>query len=97
MVGLNLSKGQNLRYTVTIPSGANYGETIIVNGSGNADLYVRYGSAPTLKRFDCRPYLAGNDERCILSNPKPGTYYILVHGRTNVSGLTLRALWLPEK
>lgn len=81
-------------YTVTIPSGASYSEVLTVNGNGNADLYVKYGSAPTMKSFDCRPLLAGNHELCAASNPKPGTYYILVHGTKAVSGLTLRALWL---
>jgi hypothetical protein len=30
-----------------------------MTGSGDPDLYVRFGSAPTLTAFDCRPYLAG--------------------------------------
>jgi len=66
-----------------------------VNGTGNADLYVKYGSAPTLTSYDCRSYKAGNNELCTWSNPKPGTYYVLVHARAAVTGLTIRAQWLP--
>lgn len=29
------------------------------------------------------------------SSPKAGTYYILVHARAAVTGLTIRAQWLP--
>ena len=94
VVGLTLTKGQDLMYTVTIPKGATYGEVGLFNGTGNADLYVKYGSAPTMSSYDCRPHLPRNHELCTMSRPQPGTYYIMVHGSSPVSGLTLRALWV---
>ncbi|WP_017460295.1 PPC domain-containing protein [Dyella ginsengisoli] len=95
MTGLNIAKGQNLQFTMVIPSGVTYAEVLTVNGTGNADLYVKYGSAPTLKKFDCRSAHTGNHELCTWSSPKAGTYYILVRARAKVTGLTIRAQWLP--
>ena len=34
----------------------------MAGGSGDADLYVRYGSQPTTSSYTCRPYLNGNNE-----------------------------------
>ncbi len=93
--GLNISAGGDLRYTVTIPSGINYSEVMTASGTGNADLYVKYGSAPTLTSYDCRSNHAGNNELCTASNPPSGTYYVLVHARTKVTGMLIRAQWIP--
>jgi hypothetical protein len=66
--------------------------TISVSGfSGNADLYVRQGSQPTLSSYTCRPYLgSGRAETCQISVPVRGTYYILLNGRTSYTNATLR-------
>jgi len=55
---------------------------------GNADLYVRYGQAPTLAQFDARSTnVAGNDEVVLdaASNPalRTGTYYLGIYAVTN--------------
>jgi hypothetical protein len=61
----------------------------ISGGTGDADLYVRYGSAPTTKAFDCRPYLAGNTEVCEFSPAADGDYYVMIRGYSAYSGVTL--------
>ncbi len=43
--------------------------TAVLSGTGDADLYVRFGSQPTATRFNCRPYLDGSAETCSLSVP----------------------------
>ncbi|MEE7566550.1 peptidase S8, partial [Xanthomonas sp. Kuri4-3] len=60
-------------------------------GSGDADLYVRAGSAPTDAAYACRPYLSGNAETCTLNAPAAGTYYIRVKAYSSFSGVTLSA------
>ncbi|MCE9668087.1 M4 family metallopeptidase [Myxococcus stipitatus] len=57
--------------------------------SGDADLYVRRGAAPTLTTFDCAPRLQGNSETCTINNPAEGEYYVMVHGYVGYSVLTL--------
>lgn len=43
--------------------------TVRMTGSGDPDLYVRFGAQPTLSAFDCRPYLTGASETCTLQVP----------------------------
>ncbi|MCU0697609.1 MAG: protein-glutamine glutaminase family protein [Myxococcaceae bacterium] len=60
-------------------------------GSGDADLYVRFGAAPTLTTYDARPWLADSNETVSGTSPRPGTYFVLVHAYGAYSGATLTA------
>jgi hypothetical protein len=52
-----------------------------LSGSGDADLYVRFGSRPTLTSYDCRPYKNNSVESCSLRVPASATaVYIDVRG-----------------
>ncbi|EIM00042.1 MULTISPECIES: M4 family metallopeptidase [Rhodanobacter] len=91
VTGLAGSASQELSYTVTVPAGSNL--TIATSGgTGDADLYVKKGLAPTTTSYDCRPYLTGNNETCSFSAAS-GTYYIKVRGYTAFSGVSLKATW----
>jgi len=61
----------------------------IYGGTGDADLYVKKGSAPSTSSYDCRPYTSGNTETCDMSSFGVGTYYIMVFGYRAVTGLNL--------
>jgi hypothetical protein len=50
------------------------------NPGGDADLYVRVGSAPTAAAYDCRPYLDGSDERCEVNLTQEGRIFVMVQG-----------------
>ena len=78
-------------WTVNVPAGAGTLVIALSGGTGDADLYVRRGSAPTTSTYDCRPYLTGNTESCSFASPQAGTYHVLVRGYTSFSGATLRA------
>jgi Zn-dependent metalloprotease len=73
--------------TVTVTIAPN-----IAGSTGDADLYVKFGAAPTTAVFDCRPYLAGSSERCTLTNPSAGTYYIMLNGFSAYTGVDLTAM-----
>ncbi len=47
---------------------------------GDADLYVRLGTAPTTATYDCRPYADGSDEECIVNVTTASTIFIQVRG-----------------
>ncbi len=57
-------------------------------GAGDADLYVRFGAAPTTATYDCRPYANGNNESCAGTNDN-GTYYVMMNGYSAFSGVSL--------
>jgi len=59
----------------------------ISGGSGDADLYVKLGSAPTTSSYDCRPYKSGNDETCDMSGT--GTWHVMVRAYSSYSNVSL--------
>jgi xanthomonalisin len=91
--GLSAAKNGQLSYTVAVPSGAKNLKVAISGGSGDADLYLKFGSAPTTSSYDCRPYVTGNTESCSVASPQAGTYYVLLNGYAAFSGVTLKATW----
>ncbi len=53
----------------------------VLSGTGDADLYVRFGAAPTASSYTCRPYLGTTAEECNLTVPTTTTSaYITVTG-----------------
>ncbi|NQZ07427.1 MAG: endonuclease, partial [Algicola sp.] len=88
---LTASSGNKLNYTIDIPSGSSNLVFSISGGSGDADLYTSFGSAPTTSSYDCRPYLSGNSETCTVSTPETGIYYIMLNAYSTFSGMSLTA------
>ena len=76
-------------WTITVPAGATNLNIAIAGGSGDADLYLRFGAQPTTSTYDCRPYLSGNNETCTIAAPQAGTYHVMVRGYSAFSGVTL--------
>ena len=93
----NLSAARNswLRYTVEVPAGMSTLTVNIAGGSGDADLYLRFGSQPSTSSYTCRPYLNGNTESCTINNPQAGTWHIGIRAYRAFSGVNLNADWSP--
>ena len=91
------AQGSERFFSIELPSGATDLEISISGGSGDADLYVRFGSLPTLELFDCRPYLVGNNESCTFAAPDEGTYFVMLHGFEAYAGVTLLASFTPPQ
>jgi serine protease len=88
----NLSGAAGAQQNFSIAVGA--GQTVTVQisgGTGDADLYTRFGAAPTLSTFDCRPFITGNNETCTATPATAGTMFIMLNGFTAYSGVTLVA------
>ncbi len=92
VMGLAAAKNQDLSYTVTVPAGTSSLTITTSGGSGDSDMYVKLGSAPTTSSYGCRPYKTGNAETCTFSAPS-GTYYIKLHAYAAFSGVSLKAAW----
>lgn len=60
-----------------------------MTGSGDADLYVRVGSAPTKTLYDCRPYKYGSKESCAVEITTPAPVHVMVRGWAASSQVTL--------
>ena len=91
VTGVSGAAGADNDYFITVPTGASNLVMSISGGTGDADLYTKFGSAPTTSSYDCRPYKAGNSESCSVAAPQAGKYYIKVHGYSAYSGVTVKA------
>jgi pseudolysin/vibriolysin len=91
VTGVSGASGADNDFFITVPSGASNLVMSISGGSGDADLYTKFGSAPTTSSYDCRPYKSGNSESCSVASPAAGKYYIKVHGYSSYSGVTVKA------
>ena len=85
------ASGSQTYYYINVPSGTSELSVVMSGGSGDADLYVRSGSKPTLSTYACRPYKSGNNETCTFSSPAAGTWWIMLHGYSSYSGASLVA------
>ena len=84
-----VAKGEELHMTTAVVPAGTY--TFEMTGTGDADLYVRIGDAPTSDDYDCRPYLEGSVETCRLELAAPGVLHVMVQGWAASSDWSLQA------
>ena len=90
VTGLSGATNNDKNYTMAVPAGASNLKFVLSGGTGDADLYVKFGSAPTTASYDCRSWASGNNETCNITNAQAGTYYVLVHAYATYSGASLK-------
>jgi serine protease len=93
--GISGAQGAQLGFSMAVPAGATDISFAMSGGTGDADMYVRFGSMPTTSTYDCRPYLNGNNENCA-GTSNNGTYYVLVNGYSAFSGVSLEGNFTDE-
>lgn len=89
VTGISGATGSSQVWTLAVPAGQGSLSFTITGGTGDADMYVQAGSAPTTTTYACRPYLSGNAETCTFTPPAAGTYYVTLQGYAAFSGVTL--------
>jgi hypothetical protein len=77
-------------YTLVVPAGRSTLTFATSGGTGDGDLYVRFGATPTNIAYDCRPYKNGNVETCTFNSPQAGTWYVRVKAYSSYSGISLK-------
>ena len=81
-------------WSLAVPAGQSSLSFSISGGTGDADLYVQHGIKPTLTSYSCRPYLNGNTETCVFSNPVAGTWWAMLNGYTAYAGAILKGRYV---
>ena len=90
--GINVALKESKTFTFNVPTGAKNVNVTMGAGTGDPDLYVRFGEAATDNVYDCRPYTGGNtDETCDSSKltQSGGLYYVTVKGYSASDNVTL--------
>ena len=89
--GIDVDAGEDLYYFIDVPEDATTLNVTMAGGTGDSDLYVRFGELPTDADYDCRPYLYGNDEACDFEAPAAGQWFIRINGYDPSAGISLTA------
>jgi hypothetical protein len=89
--GLNesgtIKKGASKKFATPVLAAGTY--SFDMTGTGDADLYVRIGSAPTTTTYDCRPYKTGSNESCTVQLAQPAPINVMVRGYATSSNFSL--------
>ncbi len=93
--GLSANRGEDIVFTMEVPAGATDIQFASTGGSGDADLYVKFGSAPTDSSYDCRPYKNGNSETCT-GTQTGGTYHVRLKAYSAFSGVSLTGSYTDD-
>ncbi|MFS8063587.1 MAG: proprotein convertase P-domain-containing protein, partial [Luteimonas sp.] len=87
--GIAGAAGSDQLFTLDVPAGATGLKFVTSGGTGDADLYVKFGSAPTTTSYTCKSEGGTTAETCSIATAQAGKYYVLIHGYTTFSGMSL--------
>jgi PKD repeat protein len=90
---VSLNRNELATFTIEVPAAADSLEVETSGGTGNVDLLIKLGSAPSLNDNDCLDRGPGNDHSCIIDNPDQGTWFITVRSGTTSTGVEVSAYW----
>ncbi len=87
--GLSGASGSQTFYYLDVPAGRAV-SFVMSGGTGDADMYVKFGSQPSTTSYDCRPYLSGNNETCnIAAQTTTGRFHVMLRGYSAYSSVSL--------
>ena len=92
---LNCSKVGYSSYFYTKVQNSDTLKIISYNGTGNADLYVKYGDRPTLSDYDYKSSSSTNNELIFIEKPDSGKWYIMLYATKTYSGVNLSVNSVP--
>ncbi|WP_394823966.1 M4 family metallopeptidase [Pendulispora albinea] len=95
VTGLSGATGTQKLYKLDVTAGATSLKFTTSGGTGDADLYVKFGSPPTTTSRDYASEGSTNTENISVPTARTGTYYVLVHSYRTYSGLTLKGSYTP--
>lgn len=97
VTGLDGAAGSERFFQIEVPEGASNLMFQMSGGTGDADLYTRFGAPPTTSIWDCRPYASGNNETCTVETPEAGIHYAKIRGFSAYTGVSLMASFQVEE
>ena len=87
--GISGAAKAEIFYTLDVPAGATNLTFNTSGGTGDADLFVKFGSDPTTSVYDCNSTTSTSTESCTISNVQAGTYHVMVQAWNQISGVSL--------
>ena len=89
-------KGVTTFYSITVPSGASNLMITTAGGSGDADIFMKFGSQPgtTKKTYTWNSSGDETAETIFIASPAAGTYYITMNAWTAITNVTTKGAYV---
>ncbi len=87
--------GGRIVWRIEVGAGAPALTVSTAGGTGNADLFLRFGAPPTDAVFDASATAAGNGGSITVAQPQAGVYYVALKATAPYAGVTLLAGGAP--
>ncbi|TMO69711.1 M28 family metallopeptidase [Pseudoalteromonas aurantia] len=87
--GINGAAKQQLFYSLNVPLNGTNLQFTTAGGTGDADLYVKFGTKPTLQSYDCKSTNSNSVESCAITPLQVGTYHVMVEAWNAISDVSL--------
>ncbi len=88
---LSLPQGEAFYISMEMPEGVAHAYFTTTNGTGDPDLYIKYGDIPVFSSWDYRSFLDGTEEAVGIDHPEPGTWYAMVYAYEAFQGVLFTA------
>lgn len=86
----DISSPEEVHMLIDIPENAIDIKVDISASSGDADLYVKHSSRPSLTDYDCRPYRSGSNESCSYDSLEEGQLHIVIRAYSDVRAAKIK-------
>ncbi|KGJ91173.1 M20/M25/M40 family metallo-hydrolase [Colwellia psychrerythraea] len=86
----NLSSTEKLTFTLDVEAGKTL-KVQTLGGTGDVDLFVKFGEAPVMWDKDCGSSNSDTNELCTIEATQMGSYYIVLSAWGSFEGVTLTA------
>jgi serine protease len=87
--GLSAAAGGSLDFTLVVPAGASGLKFVTTGGSGDVDVYAKFGSAPSTTSYDCKSDTPNSAETCTIATAQAGTYHVKLVAYSAFSNISL--------
>lgn len=91
VTGISLASGGKKYFEFTVPAGAKNLTFKLSGGTGDGDIYAKFGVTPTTTSYDAKSDGSTNTETITIATPKTGKYLLLLNGYSKVTNTSLVA------
>lgn len=89
--GINLTSSATKLFAIDVPAGKSSLVFKLSGGTGDGDIYTKFGSAPTTTSYTLKSDGSSNTETITVANPAAGRHYVLLNAYATVSGTSIVA------
>ena len=91
--GISLAKSATRLFAIDVPAGKSSLVFKLSGGTGDGDIYTKFGSAPSTSSYTKKSDGSSNAETITITSPAAGRHYVLLSAYAAVSGTSIVATY----